>query len=278
MSQQASYFSYNGVIKSIEAAVVPVSNLEYTYGFGVYETIRVNASTIYFLSQHTERLITSAEILSLDHPFSAQSVARYARDLVARIGEGTYNLKLLLIGGPTKEAAMLYILCLNPYFPDRKLYKEGATCITCSYERAFPHAKSLNMLQSYLAYRKAQQCHAYDALLVNHEGCLTEGSRTNFFCLQGTTITTPKEQDILLGVMRSVALNVAKQHGFTVLEKDIPLAAIADYDGAFITSTSSKILPIKSIDEHLFAPPSNAMKDLMRFCNDFLLRCNGILE
>ena len=54
------------------------------------------------------------------------------------------------------------------------------------------------MLQSYLAYRKAKEADCYDALLINMEGCITEGTRTNFFCIKEKTITTPPESEILL--------------------------------------------------------------------------------
>jgi len=278
VSQQITFFSHNGVIEPIEKATIPFSNLEYSYGFGVYETIRVANGIIYFLREHVQRLISSAKILQLDHPFSALSVEQSVYELVDKAGAGTYNLKLLLIGAPTKDRATLSILCLNPYFPDRKLYKEGAALITYAHERPFPHAKSLNMLQSYLAYRKAKQSHAYDALLINRVGCITEGTRTNFFCLQGKTIITPKDHDILLGVMRSVVLSVAVRHGFVVVQKDIPLKSVSNYPGSFVTSTSSKVLPVKSIEGHVFVPPSQEMRELMQLCDQFLAECRGKLE
>ena len=258
----------------IDKAVVPVSNIEYSYGFGVYETIRVSNNVIYFLEDHSQRLIDSAQIISLEHSFSESFVRQSIQELVKKSDAGTYNLKLLLIGGPTKSEASLYILCLSPFFPDRKLYKNGASFITYNYERAFPHAKTLNMLQSYMAYRKARENNSYDALLVNRRGYITEGSRTNFFCVNKNKIVSPLEDDILLGVMRKVVLKVAIQNGIEIICKDIRPSDIKNYEAAFVTSTSSKIIPVKSIDNVPIGPLSPTLEMLINKCNQFLSSCS----
>ncbi|MEK7495670.1 MAG: aminotransferase class IV, partial [Patescibacteria group bacterium] len=136
------YFSQNGKILPIEQAVIPLSNIKYTYGFGVYENVRVSNGLVYFLKDHTERLFESAETIGLDHSFSEEFIKNNILDLIRDYKSETFNLKILLIGGTTKEKAILNILCLNPLFPDRKLYRDGAEFITYNYERAFPHAKT----------------------------------------------------------------------------------------------------------------------------------------
>src|SRR5262249_33182881 len=149
--------------------------------------------------------------------------------------------------------ATLYILCLNPLFPDKKMYRDGVACTTYPYERPFPHAKTLNMLQSYLAYRDAVKKGAYDALLINGRDEITEGTRSNFFCIKNKTIVSPPESEILLGVTRDHVLKVAAEKEFNVEERAIRKDDLAQFDGAFLTSTSSNILPIRAIDEFTFA-------------------------
>lgn len=272
------HFSHNGTILPIGQAVVPVDSIEYAYGFGVYETIRVTNGRIDFLAEHSERLLESARIIALDHAFSISFIEKAVVALVQEVQPGTCNLKLLLIGGPDQASAALYILCLNPFFPDRKLYRDGAALITYDYERAFPHAKSLNMLQSYLAYRQAKEHQAYDALFINREGCITEGSRTNFFCMRDRTIVTPPDDDVLLGVMRKAALRVAAEAGFVIEQKRIPLQELPQYENAFVTSTSSKIMPVRSIDDHHFGPPTPELKELMDKLDHFLATCEGRMD
>lgn len=271
------YFSHNGELKPTAEAVIPLSSIEYSYGFGVYETIRVANKIPYFLIDHIERLGESARIIGLEHPFSGEHVEKYVLDLIKKNEIETANIKMLLIGASKGENAQLYILCLNPLFPDKKLYREGASFVTYEYERAFPHAKTLNMLQSYLAYRKAKAAGAYDALLVNKEGCIVEGTRTNFFCLQEKTILTPREDEILLGVTRKAVLKVAKDNGYSIQEEDITWGTLQRSDSAFVTSTSSKIIPVRAIDETEMKG-SFALQDLMRLFDDFLDSCGGKME
>ncbi len=263
------YFSQNGKILPIKKAVVPLSNIEYAYGFGIYESLRVSNGRVYFIKDHIERLIESAKIIGISHPFSSSFVLNSIKKLIKVTGSESYNLKILLIGASTKEKTILNILCLNPLFPDRKLYHDGADFITYDYERAFPHAKTLNMIKSYLAYSQARKSGAYDALLINRQGFITEGTRTNFFCIKDKIIYSPFEKDILLGVMRKVMLKVAVDNGYKVIEKNIRLEDIKSYEGAFVTSTSSKIMPIKSINGVLLGYPDE-LKKLMKLLNEFL--------
>lgn len=270
------YFSKNGEILPIEDAALPLSNIEYQYGFGVYETIRVTNTVPFFLEEHLARLEGSARIIGLEHPFTRDAIESSILELIQKNQVDTCNVKLLLIGGKTRDEANLYILCLAPFFPDKKLYKEGVACITYEYERAFPHAKTLNMLQSYLAYRKAREAGAYDALLLNRNGYVTEGTRTNFFAITGKTLYTPPEKEILLGVTRKAVLQVAREQAFSVEERELPLHDLPTYDGLFLTSTSSKILPIKTIDGKE-EPRFEALPHLMAAFDSFLSSSNGKL-
>ncbi len=268
------YFSRNGKILPVEQAVIPLSNIKYAYGFGVYENIRISNGVVFFLKDHIERLIKSAKIIGLIHPFDEAFISKSVFDLIKNYKSETFNLKILLIGGSTKEKATLNILCLNPLFPDRKLYRDGAKFITCNYERTFPHAKTLNMLESYLAYSKAREAKAYDALLIDHNGFILEGTRTNFFCIKDKTIYTPFEKDILFGVMRKAMLKVALQNKYSIVEKNIKLDDIKSFCGAFVTSTSSKIIPVRSIDSIVLSY-SDQLKILMKLLNNFLENCKG---
>lgn len=259
-----NYFSCNGEVRPAAEAVVPLSSIEYAYGFGVYETIRVSGGEPRFLDEHAERLLGSARIIGLAHPYAAEDVARYVRELIATNEADACNIKILLIGAAQDAAdATLYIQCLNPLFPDKKLYRDGCICTSARFERAFPHAKTLNMLRSYLAYREAKAAGAYDALLVDSGGNVTEGTRTNFFCLKGKTLYSPPSEKILLGVTRAHVLAVAAHEGFILEERDIPYSDISLYECAFLTSTSTKIMPVASVDGTALPPATSALRELM---------------
>ena len=134
------------------------------------------------------------------------------------------------------------------------------------------------MLQSYLAYKKAKEHGAYDALLINRSGCITEGTRTNFFCIKDRTLYSADESEILLGVTRKAVLMAARRGKFSVEERDISFHDLEDYDGAFITSTSSKILPICMIDNYTFVEMPKALSELMNTFDKFLVECGGTLS
>jgi len=272
-----NHLSKNGEVRPIGDAVVSVENIEYAYGFGVYEAIRVSNGIVYFIDDHIERLIESARIISLEHPFTPEIVKKAIFDLVEKTEERTFNLKILLIGASKKEEANMYILCFNPLFPDKKLYRDGVSLDVAHYERVFPHAKTLNMLQSYLAFRGARAKGLYDAILINRDDYITEGTRTNFYTIKEKTIFTPREEQILLGVTRKAVLFVAKKNGFTVQEKDIRLEDLPEYDGAFITSTSSKILPVKRAGGFEYKEIPSEILTLMKAFGDFLEKNSGVL-
>ena len=264
------YFSHNGKLLPIEQAVVGLTDIEYSYGFGVYETIRVSHGKAVFGHDHCLRLMKSASIIGLEHQFTADQVMKNIEDLLTRLSLTAANLKILLIGGPDKDTANLYIMALNPLFPDRKLYKSGAHCILEPCERLFPQAKTLNMLPSYLAYRKAKVAEAYDALLVNRDGNITEGTRTNFFGLTGKTIYSAPEADILLGVTRDHVIKVAEQNGFKLIHKGIAVADLSTFEAAFLTSTSTKIMPIRTAGTNKWDKVSPELVKLMQAFDKFL--------
>ena len=272
------YFSKNGELLPVEQAHISLFNVAYSYGFGVYETIKVRNGTPYFVDQHVERLEKSAEIIGLEHPYTQEQIKNFIAALLQKhthIAAG--NIKLLLIGAEQKEDAQLFILLLSPLFPDRKLYTHGATVITAKYQRIFPNAKTLNMLGSYLAYKKAKSQGCYDALLLDEESNILEGTRTNFFAIKNTTIFTPPKEQVLEGVTRATVIAVAKQNGFRVEETAISVKQMETFDGAFLTSTSTKIIPIKQIDDMIFENIPENVKHVMKLYDTFLDTSGGKL-
>ncbi len=263
------FFSKNGEILAMAEASIPLSNIEYAYGFGVYETIRVVHGKSIFLQEHLRRLLKSAETIELAHALTEENIGEWIGALLRKINADTCNLKLLLIGGRTSEQATLWILPLAPLFPDKKLFRDGISVVTMQHERFLPHAKTLNMLPSYLFYRKAKEAGCYDALLVDRNGNLTEGTRTNLLAMKNRTILSPPTKDILEGVMRANVLSIAKKNGYEFREEHIPLNDIQSYDGLFLTSTSSKILPISRIDGTTIGIPE-ALKELMNVFDAYL--------
>lgn len=257
---QFQIFSQNGVILPIEDAHVSLLNIEYSYGYGVYETLKVRNKKLYFIEYHIERLEHSAKTLEISLPFSNQTIQTFLVDFVSQLQTDSCNIKIVLIGG---LEPVLYMFASAPLFPEKKLYTQGASMITYVYERPFPTAKTLNMLPSYIAYKKAKEHGCYDALLIDKQGILLEGTRTNFCTVKEKTIFRAPYERVLEGVTFLTLSTVAKREGFAIVEKEIPIGDITNYDGAFITSTSTKIMPIRQIDTTTLQIP-DTIRNLMR--------------
>lgn len=270
------YYSKNGTILPNSKALVPLENITFQYGFGVYETLKVRKGVLYFVKQHVERLMLSAKIINLEHVFEKEKIEKYINELITANKIESANIKMLLMGGKTALEAELFILPLAPLYPDRKLYSKGAKVMTVEYERFLPNAKTLNMLPSYIFYTNAKKSGCYDALFVDRGKNVLEGTRTNFFVVKENNIITPPIDKVLEGVTRMTVINCALKNGYKVIEQDIPYANLKYYDGAFVTSTSSKIVPIIQIDGFRYNEISDNIKRLIKVYDEFLNESNGI--
>lgn len=269
MSFSTVYF--NGDIIPATDAAVSVENIAFVYGFGVYESLRVKNGSALFIEDHIERLFHSASAIGLEHDWNADAIRSGIHAIVeSASGEAdVFNLKMLLIGGRSQEDALLYMIPLAPWFPDRTLFRDGASVITYSYERPFPQAKTLSMLGSYMAYRDAKAAGCYDALLVDRDGYVHEGTRTNLFGIRGTELVTAPDEYVLAGVTKKHVLELALQAGYTLKQELMTVEDLQQCDGAFLTSTSSKVMPIRKIDDFEYNSISAPITELQKIYNEF---------
>ena len=266
-------FSFNGNLLPIHQAFVSVDNLHFVYGYGVYENLKVRSRVLFFPELHAERLLHSASAIGLKTVYTEEKIKEIVEHLCKVIPQESFNLKVLLMGNE-KDNADMYVFALNPRFLTGKEYREGVRVITHHGERLFPNAKTLNMLMSFLAYKKAQEKGAYDALLVDNEGAVQEGTRTNLFFTDGKTIFTPPMEKVLDGVTRMTVIDALRKKGIIVQERNLKLGEVKDYKGFFLTSTSSKVLPISRIDEMKFEIPP-IVRDAMKIYDEYLERYAG---
>jgi branched-subunit amino acid aminotransferase/4-amino-4-deoxychorismate lyase len=221
----------------------------------VYETLKVRRKILYFAELHAQRLLYSASVIALAHDFTAENIRDWIRDLVRANGTADANVKILFVGGSSAAEARVYIMTLNPLFPDRKLYRDGCAAVIFPGERVYPQAKSLNMLVSTMAFRQARAAGAYDALLCTKDGFLTEGTRTNLFFTDGAEVFTPPADTVLEGVTKLTLAKALKEEGIPLSEKPLPEAELSRWAGYFLTSTSTKVMPLSRIGELSFEIP-----------------------
>jgi len=258
------YFVHNFKLEPVDEAKVSLDDVNFTYGYGIYETLKVRKGLVYFADFHGNRLLKSAECLGFVLDFNLETFVQALETLIQANSLKDANLKVLCImknqvpawgadvdsAGPLKQDYDLYILALNPLFPKRKDYKTGSHALLFCGERLFPQAKSLNMLLSTLAYHEARNIGAYDALLVDSCGIIREGTRTNLLYTDGKTLFFSPEKLILEGITQKTIMECCKQKNYPTEIRALELEDLKSpgfIKGLCLSSTSSKIMPLSSI-------------------------------
>lgn len=244
-----------GVVPESEARI-PIDNIAFTYGYGVYEHLAVRKRVLYFPDEHVARLARSGAQIGLVVP-DVKTLLLWLRAFCSHISEESFNIKILVVD---KDC---YIFASNPAFLQDKQYRDGVSAITIRSERVFPEAKTLSMLPSYLAYAQARAHGAYDALLLDREGFVREGTRTNLFYTDGITLFTPPKGSVLSGVTREQICALVP-----VVERKLHIDELDSFSYA-LTSTSLGMIPLTKIDEKSFVV-SELMRSAMRAHEAFL--------
>jgi branched-subunit amino acid aminotransferase/4-amino-4-deoxychorismate lyase len=243
----------NGKIIDESEATVSILDKGYFFDFAVYSSIKVIQGKIFFPEYHVDRIFESAKLIDLEHEFKKSDIISWLYKLVEINKIKDALLRIILIGDPdNKYGAKLFIFKVGglTFYP-AKLYRQGIKVITYKGERRIPKSKTKDLLLNFLAYREAKKQNALEALLVDSEGNIREGTRSNFFAIRNQTIITPPPEKVLEGVTKKIILEAVKNH-FKIEHQDIPLKDIKKYDEFFISSTSMNVMPIRQIDDMIF--------------------------
>ena len=272
MDTEASFADRDGAIwmngEMVDWRDAKVHVLTHTlhYGVGVFEGVRAydtsNGPCIFRLHDHTQRLFDSAQILRLDIPFSKSDLNTAQRDVfefnnlnegylrpVAYLGSEAMGLRA---DGLTVNVA---IACWPwPDYMDPQSRELGITVRTSSYTRHHVNitmckAKANgNYINSIMALREAIDSGCDEALLLDNEGYVAEGSGENFFLVKNGVIHTPELTSCLPGITRDTVLVFAQELNIPVIERRITRDEVYIADEAFFTGTAAEVLPIRQLD------------------------------
>lgn len=248
-----------------EEATVSVFDHGFLYGDGIYETLRSYDGRIFMLAQHLARLQRSARLIGLEIPIPEKDWPALLGDAIARNQLSDAYLRITVSRG-TGEIGLDPGLCPKPTvvviakpfqaYPPR-LFKEGVSLITTTVHRNLatalsPQIKSLNFLNNILAKQEATKAGAFDGIMLNAEGRLTECTTSNVFFVQHGTLCTPSVAcGILDGITRDVVLTLAKEQGIKTEESAYTPEALRQADECFLTNTTMEIMPVRDVDQHL---------------------------
>ena len=236
----------NGTLIREEDAVLPVTRREVQSQFSIYETLKVKGGVPFFVEEHLQRFFESARILEMEHPFSPGDIAGSIDTLVREDGLESAALRLILVGGDDP----FYIIFSYPLKKlSREYYTGGIDVITYPGERLIPRAKSTCLLLNYLAMQEAERRGAMEALFVDRNGKVTEGTRSNFFAVEDGTLVTA-EEDVLYGVTRKHILEIASEQRVPIRYEKIGAGELTGgkYSELFISSTSIGAVPVAAVD------------------------------
>ncbi|MER2599577.1 MAG: aminotransferase class IV [Caldilineales bacterium] len=242
------YVSHNGRLLAAAQAAISIFNPALFGAFGVYESIQQRRGVVFRLPDHLARLAASAEAIGLSLPAALPEISAWTHDVLAANNCRDALIRLLALGPSAGYPAELFIWPETPRTPAPEMAAQGVGAITFTGERALPHAKSLNTLVNRLALAAALAAGEHEGLLVNRAGCLTEGASSNLFVIQGGVLCTAPDDEVLAGVTQIEVLRLAVDLGLPVVQCALPLAELASWDEAFLTSTSRHVLPLVRVD------------------------------
>jgi branched-chain amino acid aminotransferase len=259
---------FNGRFVPEREVLVPFRDRGFKYGDAVFDTTRTFGHRVFKLAEHVERLYRSLRYLRIDPGLTQEAMVEITGEVVRR------NLPLLepdedywvtqrVSRGldPSareiwpQQGATVIVECVPLPLRERAtLYRDGIRVMTPSVRRTPPEALSprvkthnyLNLIAGGLEV-SAQDPGAW-AVLLDTSGNLAEGLGSNIFLVQKGELLTPREQAVLSGISRETVIDLAREAGFTIVEKDIDLYDAYNADEAFLTSTSLCICPIASVN------------------------------
>lgn len=260
------FYLHNGGIVSAEKeeAFLKISNPV------VYEVIRVIDGIPLFLEEHLKRMKKSAELISMKIAVSDKEIEEDIDLLVKENNVKNLNIKLLF-----DSLGNFFAYFINSYYPEKEVYERGIHTILYNSERENPNAKIVNTSFKEQVNKKIKEERAFEALLVNNEGFITEGSRSNMFFVKGQEVFTAPSGAVLMGVTRNHIIHICKRLKINVVEKNISVNELKSLDGAFMTGTSVNVLPIATIDEIKYDSVSNKvinkiLKEYMKDLNEYI--------
>lgn len=214
----------------------------------VYEVIRVIDGVALFEEGHIERLKKSIESLGFEMKRDEKQLSEDMKKLIEINKVDCQNIKIIYAGLEADEPKVLMFF-VESHYPAKEVYETGIKTILFQSERENPNAKVMNTdLRSRVA-QKFKETGAFEALLVDDNGYITEGSRSNFFFIDDGGLYTPPAETVLLGITRQEVIASANDLGIELQEKKLKAEDIGKLEGVFITGTSNDALPIRYVDD-----------------------------
>jgi branched-chain amino acid aminotransferase len=287
--EKAELIWLNGEFVPWDEAKVHVLSHGLHYGSGVFEGIRCyeteRGPAIFRHSDHLVRFAKSAEMYYLDLPYSIERVRAATHELIGRNGLRSCYIRPLAFRGygemglyaPTAPVDMMIAVWPWGAYLGEDGKRHGIRAAVSSWRRIspsglIPHAKASGQyLNSILAKTESANAGYEEAILLDDRGFVCEGSGENIFVVrEGVILTPPHTASILDGVNRKSVIQIARDLGYTVEERDLARGELYLAEEVFLTGTAAELVPIREIDNHDLGEPGEITRHVQAKFEDAL--------
>jgi branched-chain amino acid aminotransferase len=253
----------NGRLLTKSRALISVFDHGFLYGDGIYETLRVYGGVVFRVEEHVERLFRSASLIGLRIGKSQDEIRKAIYKTVRANRRKEASVRISVSRGPG-PLGLDPSLCLRPTivivanplreYPD-KYYRKGVKVAIVRTRRNFrgaldPRIKSLNFLNNILAKREAIERGAYEAIMLNYRGYVTEGTISNIFFIKRDALCTPAvDAGLLDGITRRIILETASDLGMEIRQGHYRTVDIYRAGEVFITNSTLEVMPVSLVDD-----------------------------
>lgn len=256
----------NGVITSPEQANISVFDRGFLYGDSIYEVTYSEDSCLIFFHDHLERLYNSAAILGMSIFLSRDNIISESIKTLKASKLTRAYIRIIITRGETEigldpsnsfKNNLIIIVKPQPIYPETQ-YEHGLKLLLSNVVRnnrmaLDPNAKSGNYLNNVLAIKEAKNQGFDDAIMLNNNGKITEGTSFNIWAVKNNIVYTPPvSSGLLRGITREKTIDVANKNSITLDHSELDADFIFNADEVFITSSTKGIMPVSQISEHKF--------------------------
>jgi len=260
MAEQWIYLDGQYVTK--EKATVSVYDHGFLYGDGIFEGIRIYNGNIFKCKGHLDRLYDSAKSIMLEIPLSYKEMEEALVETLRRNEMRDGYIRLIVSRGPGNlgldpnrcEKASVIIIVEQLAIYSEEAYKNGLKAVSVSTRRNIPDAlnpkiKSLNYLNNILVKIQSNLAGAGEAIMMNAQGYVTEGSGDNIFIIKNGVITTPPcYLGALDGITRQAIIEICEKRGYKLKEEPFTMHDIYVADEVFLTGTAAEVIAVREVD------------------------------
>lgn len=245
------HITINGKVYAEKDAKISARDHGFLLGDGLFETLRTYNGKLFKFEEHYKRLKDSAKEIELHVPVDEKTLRNQIEFLIKK-----NNLKEARVRITVTRGIGQLGLSINCKHQSVVIFAEelkelnfdiGVKAITIALERALPSLKSLSYLSNVLAKQEAEKRNAFEAIFVDKNGFVREGSFSNVFIVKGNMLRTPKE-NILKGITRKIVIELAKKNGIAVKETEFKKDEMANANEIFITFSTGGVVPITTIN------------------------------